>query len=160
MAQIEVGNLKSLWEALCVAQSAMRDSHPDTLSDYTKTYTSRLQEVIDQIEILRPLGRNGKHGRLHTEHCGCADNPYLDLLNEWRVIPMAPMYEISGRGMVRASEHSNPEERELTEPISRVAGDEVAYDLWRYDEGYLRYYSILVSTLLDDAFPELGEKAK
>lgn len=36
-------------------------------------HVDRLGRLIDAYQQLRPVGSDGKHGDLHTEHCGCAD---------------------------------------------------------------------------------------
>lgn len=155
MVKIEVENLKSLREDLCMAQSALR-----IYGGYTNPQDAaikRLGKVLDQIDILRPLGSNGKHGNLHTEHCGCEDNPYLDLLNEWRVVPSFPMYEVSGRGDVRISDHSNPDTPETITARYIGGQGEPEYDLYSLEAGYVRSYTVPVRSLIRETFPELNK---
>lgn len=54
---------KMLREKLCVQASVA----PDT---FTAAVIGRLIAVLD---LHRPLGRDGKHGNLHTPTCGCED---------------------------------------------------------------------------------------
>lgn len=59
-------NLKSLHEALCLAQLKLgSDSYKVKL----------LGKLLAEVERHRPLGPNGKHGQLHTRTCGCEDKP-------------------------------------------------------------------------------------
>jgi hypothetical protein len=61
--------LKMLRETLCVAQNAVsRGVDP---RDRRDEHSRRLQALIDQVDVLRPLGHDGKHGDLHTPWCGC-----------------------------------------------------------------------------------------
>lgn len=64
--------LKTLHEDLCRAQTAVGQFYTD---DRTWGTVKRLQSLIDQIEVYRPLGSNGKHGNLHTSYCGCDADP-------------------------------------------------------------------------------------
>lgn len=65
--------LKTIREDLCVAQSAV-SYYRATISPNTPiTRITRLGDLINQIDINRPLGSNGKHGNLHTDTCGCED---------------------------------------------------------------------------------------
>lgn len=68
MATIEIGNLKSARETLCVAQHTINQAWEPN----RKVHSDLLQEMINQIDILRPLGSDGKHGNLHTPYCGCS----------------------------------------------------------------------------------------
>ncbi|MBN9375398.1 MAG: hypothetical protein J0I40_08430 [Cellulomonas sp.] len=59
---------KMLRETLSAAQSAI------AASPYTERrpeHVARLGVLIDALDVLRPLGPNGKHGDLHTSSCGC-----------------------------------------------------------------------------------------
>lgn len=60
-------SLKSLRETFCVAQSSLGER------ERTKVHRERLGRIINEIDRQRPLGRDGKHGNLHTETCGCED---------------------------------------------------------------------------------------
>ena len=60
-------SLKLLRETLCIAQSAIAESHVN----WCKSHGNRLQRLINEIDRHRPLGADGKHGDLHTETCGC-----------------------------------------------------------------------------------------
>lgn len=59
-ALIPVASLKMTREALCAGQTYV-NSHQ----------SERIQAIIDQIDVHRPLGPDGKHGNLHTPTCGC-----------------------------------------------------------------------------------------
>lgn len=66
---IDVGDLKTMREILCTAQNALaRNGMDNSLSTAQQT---TLQVVIEEIDILRPLGPDGKHGDNHTLWCGC-----------------------------------------------------------------------------------------
>jgi hypothetical protein len=67
--EIEVPGVKSLREDLCLIQSALA-FYPS--GDQT-TRIKRVGEIIDQLDTMRPLGPDGKHGNRHTELCGCED---------------------------------------------------------------------------------------
>jgi hypothetical protein len=69
-ADIEIEDLKGLREDLCVAQSALGHYDGQQLSRI-----HRIGKLIEQIDIHRPLGPDGKHGNRHTETCGCEDKP-------------------------------------------------------------------------------------
>lgn len=68
MASIPIGDLKMARETLCTAQHAVATMYPTEDSHIT-----RLQRMIDQIDVQRPLGPDGKHGNRHTPTCGCED---------------------------------------------------------------------------------------
>lgn len=68
--QIEVGNLKMAREHLCRIQLGLNG---DIYGMATESDYSWIQKTIDEIDKLRPLGSNGKHGKLHTPWCGCED---------------------------------------------------------------------------------------
>jgi hypothetical protein len=57
---------KGLIEHLCEQQVWAPDS-------YTRTMIGQLIAVL---ELHRPVGRDGKHGKRHTPTCGCADSPW------------------------------------------------------------------------------------
>ena len=59
---IKSDRLKTTREALCIAQTML-----------PKEESILLEHLIEQIDILRPLGSDGKHGDLHTAACGCKD---------------------------------------------------------------------------------------
>lgn len=69
MPKIEIGDPKKtreiLFSALC-ALIAKKDKKigPEIV---------RIERMIDQIDILRPLGPDGEHGDRHTKDCGCED---------------------------------------------------------------------------------------
>lgn len=63
-------DVKMLRETLCVAQNL--SVFVSVNIDITN-YMDRLQELIDQCDIHRPLGPDGKHGDRHTATCGCED---------------------------------------------------------------------------------------
>jgi hypothetical protein len=62
-------DMKMLREALCAAQNALLH----TTSSLAPSQAEHLGELVQEIDIHRPLGSNGKHGTLHTPTCGCED---------------------------------------------------------------------------------------
>jgi hypothetical protein len=64
-------SLKMLRETLCVAQIAL-GIEPDDI-ERVIIHRERVQRLIDEIDVQRPLGPDGKHGKLHTPTCGCVD---------------------------------------------------------------------------------------
>lgn len=71
MVKIEVDNLKQLRESLCVAQSGIRHAKESNQTNYYQHHVQTIGDLINQIDELRPLGPDGKHGNRHTDHCGC-----------------------------------------------------------------------------------------
>lgn len=68
---------KMIRETLCVAQTglgALMREYPGRHVEIER-HMDRLQRLIDLMDLLRPLGRDGKHGNLHTTWCGCEDKP-------------------------------------------------------------------------------------
>ncbi|ASR84086.1 hypothetical protein SEA_TEACUP_74 [Arthrobacter phage Teacup] len=65
--ELEIESVKGLREDLCVVQSAL-NMYP---SGDQKSRVRRIGEIINQLDVMRPLGSNGKHGNLHTDKCGC-----------------------------------------------------------------------------------------
>jgi hypothetical protein len=67
---------KALREALCMAQAALvKGLHIVIDQPIDVTHVRKLQKLIDAIDVLRPLGPDGKHGDRHTPYCGCEDLP-------------------------------------------------------------------------------------
>lgn len=64
-------SLKMVREALCVAQAAI-GNFPNKPTNWDGC-TTILQRLINDIDRQRPLGSDGKHGKLHTPTCGCED---------------------------------------------------------------------------------------
>jgi hypothetical protein len=62
------GDPKTIREALCMAQAYLRADN----------YIRNVQKIIDAIDILRPLGPDGKHEDRHTPYCGCEDGQLPD----------------------------------------------------------------------------------
>jgi hypothetical protein len=73
MGKIEIDgrDLKSLRETLCEAQSLYIQAYGQRKADSARHKVNQLGKLIDQIDLLRPLGSDGKHGNLHTQFCGC-----------------------------------------------------------------------------------------
>lgn len=72
--EFEIESLKGLREDLCTAQSAITIAYGSRpINDYVMGKINRIQAILDQIDVLRPLGSDGKHGNRHTEYCGCED---------------------------------------------------------------------------------------
>lgn len=75
-AFIPVNSLKATREALCAAQSSLGERARAGIDvDRVPHWIERVQALIDQIDVHRPLRSNGKHGDLHTATCGCDDQP-------------------------------------------------------------------------------------
>lgn len=60
-------SLKSVREALCLAQTALGAIAGWRYTSATET----IQKLINEIDRQRPLGPDGKHDERHTETCGC-----------------------------------------------------------------------------------------
>ena len=58
---------KSLHEAFCYAQAFLPTTEQGIY------YKSVLQDLLNELDRMRPLGPDGKHGKLHTDLCGCED---------------------------------------------------------------------------------------
>lgn len=71
MIVLSVDGLKMLRETLCRAQSALGSFLLVEELSYVPEDIKRIQGVIDQIDAMRPLGSNGRHGDLHTPDCEC-----------------------------------------------------------------------------------------
>jgi hypothetical protein len=67
---VPASELKMIREALCVAQSMINH---DGRGESRPYQSDMLQILIKEIDIHRPHAANGKHGKLHTETCGCED---------------------------------------------------------------------------------------
>lgn len=65
LLKVESKDLKMLRETLCQAQSFYGVT--------AEKSRERIQLLIDEIDRHRPLGSDGKHGKLHTATCGCED---------------------------------------------------------------------------------------
>lgn len=66
---LEDEDLKMLHETLCVAEHAVWR----TEGSRREEHANRIGRILKEIERQRPLGSNGKHGKLHTPTCGCED---------------------------------------------------------------------------------------
>lgn len=69
MVQIDVGDPKMAREMLCVAQSAIMGL--EEWDSRTENHLSRIEKMIDQLDVHRPIGPDGNHGARHTPTCGC-----------------------------------------------------------------------------------------
>lgn len=65
-------SLKSVREALCLAESALLNYWPHE-GDRPMDRAHILERLIADIDRQRPLGPDGKHGQRHTTTCGCED---------------------------------------------------------------------------------------
>lgn len=63
---------KMLRETLCLAQTALI-LMGDHTGQYMEDHLHHLQKLIDEIDVIRPLGPGGEHGDgiLCTSMCGC-----------------------------------------------------------------------------------------
>lgn len=80
--RIEGSELKTVREALCVAQSAISRSYVGNQRAYGQRYAQRLAVLIERIDEARPLGSNGKHDNLHTDVCGCERAGKVEVVDE------------------------------------------------------------------------------
>lgn len=61
---------KMLRETLCAAaQSLIGNSNLN--DDHRTEHVNRLQRLINQCDMHRPIDSDGKHGEMHTMTCGC-----------------------------------------------------------------------------------------
>lgn len=97
MVHIDVGDPKMAREMLCFAQSAIMAF--ENWNAQTESYLARIEKMVDQIDVLRPIGPDGNHGDRHTKFCGCED------VVEWRTIPHYSRYEINKLGDIRDGHH-------------------------------------------------------
>jgi hypothetical protein len=74
VAYIPVDSPKMTREALCAAQTnLLRRGEMGIDVDRVPLWMDDIQALINQIDLHRPLGSDGKHGNLHTPTCGCED---------------------------------------------------------------------------------------
>lgn len=69
--QVDSGDLKSLREALCVAEGHL------LRSDQYSGQARHLSDLIKQVDVHRPLGPDCKHGTRHTATCEVLRNGVL-----------------------------------------------------------------------------------
>ena len=69
---LEVANLKAFREFLCRISVDMENNY---VAGYNEWDKQQVEKLIEQIDVFRPLGPNGKHGNRHTPFCGCEDIP-------------------------------------------------------------------------------------
>lgn len=70
MPTVRLSDLKMTRETLCMAEAALVAMYG---GEEALPHVQRLSDIIFEIDKLRPLGMDGKHGNLHTEYCGCED---------------------------------------------------------------------------------------
>lgn len=138
--EFEIESLKGLREDLCTAQSAITQAyslgHGGVKSDYIMGKINRIQTIIDQIDVMRPLGPDGKHKDRHTVLCGC-DVPFE---NVWHTQTYFPNYEMqldrSANRRVLVREKGN---RAPVRPM--LADDEIVRFKLLSDDGKIYYYA-------------------
>jgi hypothetical protein len=158
MVKLEVKNLKALREALCVAQSSMSQAYVSNKNEtHILTKINRVQELINQIDILRPRGSNGKHGNLHTEFCECDPNPLLELKQTWRALPGYPNYEVSGTGRLRVVYIEDGEEPYTHYPMPKTDEKGREWYTLGIDSSDISH-CLSRSNLLEMTFPELKKE--
>jgi hypothetical protein len=136
--KLEVEDLKRLREALCVAQSAIGQAYSfNPNSSYVKNKIDTIQKVLDQIDILRPLGPDGKHGDRHTENCGC------ELV--WRKVEEFEGYEVAPSGHLRVIG-----DEEWYTPTIAIPNGPKYYNIYEFGSEIL----VPVEELVRKAFPE------
>lgn len=86
-------HIKSVREALCVAQAAILN-FPDRPTNWGR-YTIVLANLLIDIDRQRPIGSDGKHGNLHTDTCGCEDKDEFE--TEDRSISVADAVLLFGK---------------------------------------------------------------
>jgi hypothetical protein len=140
---IDVGDLKMARETLAIAHRAIMDLERWDVN--TNNHLSRIEKMMDQIYVMRPLGPDGKHGDNHTQRCGC------EVVVEWFDIPDFPDYQLSPSiGAVRRKKNGHI----LTESDN---GQGCTYfNVWRNGKKYSRSWS----TLCDNIWPEFKPKAE
>ena len=62
---------KMLRETFCMSQAALLEMERQGTSRDLGAHIDRLSRLIDLIDLIRPLGRDGKHDGRHTPWCGC-----------------------------------------------------------------------------------------
>ena len=73
-ANIPVSSLRSTREALCLAQTALHAWAGSGINaNLVPGYVDRIGDLVNEIDVHRPLGPDGKHGDRHTATCGCED---------------------------------------------------------------------------------------
>lgn len=90
---------KSLQETLCVAYINVGWSE-HLPADVRKRHMDKLQSLINAIDILRPLGPDGKHGDRHTPYCGCEDVVLPSPENWSDVVKKTPHYHRSQGSLI------------------------------------------------------------
>lgn len=70
MVMIDVGDPKMARETMCIVEGLVARSGEDRAEEHA----ARIGKIIDQIDVVRPLGPDGKHGDRHTATCGCKLN--------------------------------------------------------------------------------------
>jgi len=61
---------KMVQEAMSMAENLILLYRPDQTH-----YAQIISDLIKECQRKRPTGPNGKHGKLHTDECGCDDAP-------------------------------------------------------------------------------------
>lgn len=82
MSKVEIGDLKMTREALCISMSLLGPCVERDL----------LVSIVQQIDIMRPLGFDGKHGTLHTPYCGCDMALHVAKINNWGTTELVTAY--------------------------------------------------------------------
>lgn len=106
---LDMGNPKTARERLCTLQSTfIHDRVADTfyggMDETDDQMVAWINLLINQIDVIRPLGRDGRHGNLHTEFCGC-DNKGTPVCKWCRL----PVYKDEVWSEWRHQKNSQPE---------------------------------------------------
>lgn len=65
----ELDGIKMLRETLSAAKTSIYKSELGV--NHSEDHIRRLEDLIKQLDLYRPVNANGKHGDRHTLFCGC-----------------------------------------------------------------------------------------
>jgi DnaJ-class molecular chaperone len=74
MAQVEVGNVKTAQEMFRLLEGAVQRGEVHGVHS-RQSMEAMIHSVLRQLDHMRPVGPDGKHGMLHTGNCGCFLEP-------------------------------------------------------------------------------------
>lgn len=107
---------KMIRETLCFAQALVGHS-----GDYrAQEHVIRLQQLINECDRHRPLGRDGAHGDRHTESCGCEPEDARSIAEAERLAAELADVRAALREQIRVSIVLNQERGEARQEIERL----------------------------------------